>query len=211
IAESAAVAAASLDSPAGLEALERCLDNPWPGARATAVRALGRRKPEAVAAFVRRDGLTNTDRDAALTALLDAGATKVLAELLDRREGDWAAAWSIYCELAPEAAVERALQEVALGEEAHGLAALGILTRTDDPRRIEVFRKVLRGELKGRLQARRVATVLDTVAAQYLIELGEETLAQLRNPDQRVRNAATAAIEKLKFYAEARKAFKDDG
>ena len=48
--------------------------------------------------------------------------------------------------------------------------------------------------------------VLQAVRDQYLVELGEETLAQLRNPDSGVRAIATEAIERLKFYAEARKA-----
>ena len=63
---------------------------------------------------------------------------------------------------------------------------------------------VLLGQLEGH-----VPLVLQTVAEQYLIELGEETLRHLRNPDHEARNAATNAIEKLKFYWEARNAFKE--
>ena len=41
-----------------------------------------------------------------------------------------------------------------------------------------------------------------------LIELGEEVLRHLRNPDTRVRAAATTGIKQLKFYAEAQQTFR---
>ena len=49
--------------------------------------------------------------------------------------------------------------------------------------------------------------MLRTVADQYLIELGPEVLLHLRNPDNGIRQTATTAIERLKFYAEAKKLF----
>jgi hypothetical protein len=82
-------------------------------------------------------------------------------------------------------------------------AALKILSRSSDPRRIPVFAKVLR-ESPDEAQVR---VALRTVADQYLIELGPEVLLHLRNPDHDIRNTATLAIERLKFYAEAKKLF----
>ena len=52
-----------------------------------------------------------------------------------------------------------------------------------------------------------ILDVLTAVRDQYLVELGEEALAQLRSPDESIRATATEAIDKLKFYAEAKKAF----
>ena len=43
-------------------------------------------------------------------------------------------------------------------------------------------------------------------ADQYLVELGPEVLTQLRHPNVTVRALATKAIERLKFYVDAKKA-----
>ena len=80
--------------------------------------------------------------------------------------------------------------------------ALEVLTRTSDGRRILVFQKILQELLPGD-----VDLVLQTVGNQYLLELGPYTLRHLRSPDGSVRQSAAAAIERLKFYAEAKKTF----
>jgi len=52
--------------------------------------------------------------------------------------------------------------------------------------------------------------VLNTVADQYLIELGPEVLLHLRNPGDGIRKTATKAIERLRFYAEAKRLFEGE-
>ncbi|MFB3065459.1 MAG: hypothetical protein ACE10D_02995, partial [Planctomycetota bacterium] len=77
-------------------------------------------------------------------------------------------------------------------------------------RRTEVFRKVLEGELpnigwhsSGSVEA----WVLGVVADQYITELGMEALKHLQSPDPNTRAAAKSAVEKLKFYMEAKASF----
>ena len=88
--------------------------------------------------------------------------------------------------------------------------ALSILSQVSDKRRIEVFRKVLNGELpnigwhnSGSVEA----WVLSVVAQQYITELGMEALEHLQSPDVKTRIAAKEAVEKLKFYMEAKASF----
>ncbi len=88
------------------------------------------------------------------------------------------------------------------GGTQYRLEALHTLTKTSDVRRIEVFRRVLaEGDTKS------VSLVVKTISDQYLIELGRQVLEKLRSPDSNIRHTATKAIERLKFYADARKTF----
>ena len=80
--------------------------------------------------------------------------------------------------------------------------ATRVLTKTTHAGRIPVFQRLLRGDT----DTRTLELVVRTVADQYLIELGSDVLKQLRHPDAKVRDLATKAIERLKFYVEAQKA-----
>jgi HEAT repeat protein len=200
-------------------ALARALDSPWPKFRSEALGLLGERGVAApLARFLEREGLSSDERRDAFQALAEAGDASyasVVRAYLDRRDPDSYRAWIAYFELTPKDAVDFALEEVGgKGPPDFRAGALRTLTKTSDPRRIDVFRRILRGGQPKRRTGdeippidNAVYTVLRTVADQYLIELGEETLLHLRSPDQNIRATATAAVERLKFYAEAKKAF----
>ena len=49
--------------------------------------------------------------------------------------------------------------------------------------------------------------MLGVVADQYITELGMEALKHLQSPDAKTRNFAKNAVEKLKFYMEAKESF----
>lgn len=203
IAISAAGAAAAEKSEAGTEALGRALDSGIPAARAIALEALVDRVaegPALVREFAKRPNLSDDDRDA-VAGVVGPAYSALVAELI--RAGTWPGLWPVYQQIAPTECVELALIE-ALGERGgdHRLGAIRVLTEVEDPRRIEAFRKVLKGTDRAA-----ILEVLGAVRDQYLVELGEEALAQLRNPDANIRATATEAIDKLKFYAEAKKAF----
>ncbi|MCK6458641.1 MAG: hypothetical protein L6Q95_01945 [Planctomycetes bacterium] len=205
IAIAAAGAAAAEKSEAGTEALKLALHSATPAARAIALDALVDRVadgPALVREFAKRPNLSDYDRDAVAGAVWKGTAYSALAaELI--RAGTWPGLWPVYQQIAPTECVELALIE-ALGERGgdHRLGAVRVLTELEDPRRIEAFRKVLKGTDRAA-----ILEVLGAVRDQYLVELGEEALAQLRNPDANIRAVATEAIDKLKFYAEAKKAF----
>jgi len=205
IATSAANAARSDRGDAGTAALRLALDSKSPAVRAIALESLAPRVPDGpalVREFAARADLAAGDRSAVASVLANGPAyAPVAAELI--RLGTWPYLWPAYKAIAPKECVELALTE-AVGERGgdHLAGALGVLTSVDDPRRIEVFRHVLKGN-----DAQAIMDVLRAVHDQYLVELGEETLAQLRNPDSDVRAHATQAIDKLKFYADAKRAF----
>jgi HEAT repeat protein len=205
IAITAAATAAAEKSEAGTQALRRALDSETAAARAIALDALVDRAadgPSFVREFARRADLADADRRAVEVALGRGAAYGPLAaDLL--KLGTWPDLWTVYQQIAPKECAELALAE-AVGDRdgEHRRGAVRVLTEVEDPRRIEVFRKVLNGTDRPA-----ILEVLQAVRDQYLVELGEETLAQLRNPDAGVRGTATEAIDKLKFYAEAKKAF----
>jgi len=209
VAQTAVEVARSRESDAATKALHAALRSPHDFVRAQALPALASRGEagvDALRGFVRRKELTGADRNAVLQAIEAAGtkAVSICEELLATREPFWDGGWYSYDRIAPGKAFERALGE-AVGDAPRGFrdGALRILTKHEDPRRLDVFRSILDGKVEGD-----VGLVLRTVGSQYVIELSDETLRHLRNPDPRIRNAAHEAVKKLKFYAEARKAFK---
>jgi hypothetical protein len=153
---------------------------------------------------VQRAGLTGDDREAVRAVVArHPQCAPIAAELLRGGKDEWWYLWETYFNVARKECTDLALAEATgTGGDRHRHAAVEILRRVDDPRRIAVFKDILRGTNRWT-----VLPVLEAVRDQYLVELGEETLAQLRNPDADVRGIALQAIEKLKFYAEARKAF----
>ena len=205
-----AVAVAGKDG--ATDALAKALGSPHASVRGAALRALAavpEKGPGAVRAFAGRADLTAADRSHVLHALhameRDAAAD-LCAGLLATRTDAGGGAWPRDRRVAPARGAARALVEaIGEGEAAYRDAALKVLTESNDRRRVEVFRKVLTGDEPDQ----RVWLVVTTVAEQYLIELGPETLRHLRSPNKGIRDQATAAVERLKFYAEAKKAFEN--
>lgn len=209
VALAAAIAAAADETDTGTEALRRALRSKWQHARGIALKALFHRVPDGIALlreFAKRPGLTEEDCGAFDDVLEDvkgASAAALVLELLTSGKDEWSGLWYAYRNLAPKECVDLALtQATGLGGREHRYEAVRVLTEADDPRRIEVFRALLGGR-DGDV----IREVLGAVGNQYLVELGPEVLAQLRNPDDEIRELATNAIDKLKFYAEAKKAF----
>ena len=150
------------------------------------------------------DQLTPQERYIGQATIRHAGEARhapFARKTLEKRDGQLAVMWYTYFELAPKEAVDHALGEVFVaGDLRHRKEALGVLARTQDPRRLQAFGQILQGDENW---AKLIVT--NTIADQYIVELGKHVLVQLRNPDPKVREAATRAIEKLKFYAEAKK------
>ncbi len=204
-----------LRDPDSIIALERGVASPFAKLRKEAVRGYGKRGAVGAAALVRllENVKTLPDvRDEALDALTECATIKQLPFVnrrLDARPGDPEAStmWDIALELDAPGTTDRALVEVlGAGPVEFRLPAVWVLGEVSDARRIPVFRRVLR-ESREQLMIHRV---LRTVADQYLIELGPEVLLHLRSPNNGIRQTATKAIERLKFYAEAKKLFDDE-
>ncbi|MHC4407820.1 MAG: HEAT repeat domain-containing protein [Planctomycetota bacterium] len=200
---------------AALVAFRAAIDSPWEKIREQAVRDLSYRAAKGAALLeqcLREKKLPAEQRDELLKGLARcAGKAQLnyVRERLDQRVDGVEAEvmWDIAFAFDRDASVERALVEVfGKGPPAYHDEALSVLCRVSDERRIDVFRKVLRN---GQSDSR-IHTVLRTVADQYLIELGAEVLIHLRNPNVGIRNTATKAIERLKFYAEAKKLFEKE-
>jgi len=211
-----AIRAASRDgSDAALEAHRVAMKSPWPDLRERAIKSLGNRGPEGaavVASFLRDPEFPDVHENDALTAFSRSAGPAQMAyvrQRLDARPEGYEASvmWSVAFEHDRDATVERAFREVfGDGPKDFRDEALDVLREISDERRIPVFRKVLR---EDRDEAR-VHRVLNTVADQYLIELGPEVLLHLRNPGDGIRKTATKAIERLRFYAEAKRLFEGE-
>lgn len=209
IASVAVFAATAAGTEEATKALRRALRSDRPWVREVALVELVRREPDGemlLRDFARRADFAKEDYEAvenALEGLKAPARTALVLELLSQGKDEWSDLWGVLHELAPKECVEHALRQAkSPGGPQHQCAAIDVLTRVDDPRRIELFREVLRGQ-----NLRAVREVLQAVGEQYLVELGPEALTQLRNPDDDTRELAANAIERLKFYAEAKKAF----
>ncbi|MHC4452359.1 MAG: hypothetical protein ACYS0E_19825, partial [Planctomycetota bacterium] len=215
LAELALRVASNDPTGAALSAFRVAIDSPWEKIRKQAVRNLSHRAEKGAALLeqcLREKKLPAEQRDQLLEGLgrcAGKAQLNLVRERLDLRVDGFEAAvmWEIAFEFDRDASVERALVEVfGKGPPAYRDEALSVLCQVSDERRIDVFRKVLRdGQSDSRIH-----TVLRTVADQYLIELGPEVLIHLRNPNVGIRNTATKAIERLKFYAEAKKLFEKE-
>lgn len=202
--------AAQVKTPAATQALVRGLGSASGKVREWARQSLAQRGDEGLDLLVKHvdwDKLDDKERIHALKMLRSARQPRhaqFVGSLLAKRGGKWWMAWETYFAIAPKPAVELALVEaVGKGPYSHRYEAVSsVLARTADKRRIEVFRKLLTSSESGI-----VRIVVQTISDQYLIELGAEVLEQLRNPDPNIRAAATRAIERLKFYADAKKTF----
>ncbi len=205
IAVPAAQVAAADTSPEATKALERALGSRWADARSIALQALARRVPDGaglVREHARRADLDAPDRRAVERVIVSGKHAAVAGELLRQGGDEWALLWGAYHALSPKECIDLALTSALAGEDKHRAGAVYVLTLSEDPRRIGVFRQVLRDGDKDQ-----VVTVLRALGSQYLVELGSEVLDQMRSPDYEVREAATNALQQLKFYAEAKKAF----
>jgi len=197
---------------AALVAYRASLDSPWHdlvGKSLDKLRNRGAAGSAILVEFLQRPDLTEPLRKRALQEFDGSAAKAQLPFVRQRLEArcrgyEAAVMWDVAFEYDPVQTTERALQEaLGSGPAGYRTAALDVLTRAADARRIPIFRKVLREDS----DTDRVHLVLRTVATQYLIELGPEVLLHLRNPDNGIRTTATEAIERLKFYAEAKKLF----
>ena len=212
VAYSAVTAARHTPGPMGREALMRARQSPWVALRSQALGFLGQRGPKGVAKLVEIVDWNTLDAGSAyrhLSALAQAGDARhagLVARFLQPRANDCAYVWEFYEMLDAKGAAERALDEaLGEGEAEFRFGALEVLTRSNDPRRIAVFAKVLEGS-----EGEAIKLVLDTAAEQYLAELGEGVLRHLRSPDDGIREHAMEAVEKLKFYADAKRALSPD-
>ncbi len=114
-------------------------------------------------------------------------------------------AWSCLESLDPKRAATLAFEGVKVGRSrAYRLAALDVLARSNDPRRMDIFRRVL-SEDQDKMLAGGEVIVLRAIGDQYLHELGPQILQYLRHPDPRVSNTAHGAIKRIQFYVEAKK------
>ncbi|MHC4931834.1 MAG: hypothetical protein ACYTGV_06560 [Planctomycetota bacterium] len=203
----AVLLAEKIQGDEGLEALTLALSSPFGKVRHRALNALIHHKPGGADAVIAAwDTLSPQERYAGQATIRYAGEARhapFARKILEKRDGQTAVVWHTYFELAPKEAVDYALGEVfVVGDLKHRKEALAVLTRTQDARRLGTFRKILQGSEEWNWA---IDMVVNTIADQYLIELGPQVLEQLRNPDPKVREAATKAIEKLKFYAEAKR------
>jgi len=211
-----AVRAARRDTDAAsLIAFANGVKSPWPKVRSEALKGLATRGALGAVALVQvlDDAKTPDDvRREAIDALGECATKEQLPYVkrrLDARPDDPEAhrIWGIAFDLDRDGTTERALAEVfGPGAEQFRYQALVVLGDVSDERRIPIFRRVLRQSSDHA----RVHRVLRTVADQYLIELGPEVLLHLRSPHAGIRQTATTAIERLKFYAEAKKLFDDE-
>ncbi len=210
IAVTALNTAESLDNNVGTEALSRALGSSHHQIRRLAISRLASRGDAGVDLLLAYAQAGGQGSYAVVRALRGYAAKRHapgLRALLLEGKGRTRDLWRAYHNVDPKGAVELALKEVRRtdGDASFRDEALDILARTSDERRLAVFRDVLRGGLPNV----DVEFVIGTVGDQYLIELGSDLLAHLRSPDSSSRVAAKTAIEALKFYAEAKKAFKD--
>jgi HEAT repeat protein len=212
VAYSAVRAAHRTPGPKGLEALLRAKQSPWSALRSEALRYLGARGPKGAAKLVEVVDWNTLDKGSVymhLSALAQAGDARhapIIARFLQPRTDECAYVWDLYRALDPKGAAERALDEaLGEGEVDFRFAALEVLTQSNDPRRIAVFAGFLERD-----ESEAIKLVLDTAAQQYLVELGEGVLKHLRNPDEDIRGHAMEAVERLKFFAEAKKALRND-
>jgi hypothetical protein len=208
VSNSALVAAHRTPGQKGLDALVRARQSPWKYTRDRAYHYLGERGHEGSKRIVEAVDWKSLDARAAyapLRSLAKTGDKKqagIVAEFLKHRTDDWAYVWHCYAQLDPKGAGELALKE-AMGDGGAEFRyeALHVLTRTHDERRIPILAAVLEGT-----DREAIVLVLEATAEQYLVELGEGVLKHLRNPDEDIREHAMEAVEKLKFYADAKKA-----
>jgi len=200
--EVAKTAAAYVAGGPDAEALRPALASPFASVRAIALRTLAR-GPEGAALLAEYARPENSRAVYDVLHRAEGEAYAALAaRLLATGDEAWSGLWDAFYRLAPEAAIALALEAAAPEKPAtnHRRYALRLLTEVSDPRRLEVFRQVLKGT-----DTQDVTIVLQAVFDQYLVELGEETLEQLRSPDANVRRLANGAVERLKFYADARR------
>ena len=186
-------------------ALARALESPYQRIREPAARNVD--NAAALVKFLRSDRATLNERRTALRRLGQVGErsdTGYLEECLASLEGNRIYELDAYFALDPKGAFRLAFRvwKEDLGDDEFRLAALRLLSKSDDPRRVDAFRTALTSG-----NTNEIKEVLETVRDQYLIELGDLALQQLRNPDNGIRAVATQAIERLKFYADAKKAF----
>jgi hypothetical protein len=171
-----------------------------------AIASRGDRGVAAIRAATQRPEHTERERRTIRDALLFAPqepATALLAQMVARNDPQWSDLWPALRRRDEVRAFELALAAAdGCPEKSNLLAAQRVLTQTNDPRRIDVFMQILAVPVQGDKRL-----VLETVGEQYIVELGPETLEQLRDADAGIRKASTDAIERLKFYAEARRAF----
>ncbi|MHC4957227.1 MAG: hypothetical protein ACYTGN_02545 [Planctomycetota bacterium] len=207
VAETALVVAAGQKNKAGFEALVLGLNAPTPKLRNKARETLATRGAPGVDAVLEDAKRRGTDERKVALALAGVYGNQrhalFLRAQLNTRDWRWAEAWEPYLKLEPKAAVNLALTEATgKGHAQYRYHATRVLTKTTHAGRIPVFQRLLRGDT----DTRTLELVVRTVADQYLIELGSDVLKQLRHPDAKVRDLATKAIERLKFYVEAQKA-----
>jgi hypothetical protein len=207
VAETALVVAAEVKSQAGFDALVRGLKAPTSELRNKARANLAARGAVGVDRVLQdAEQCAADEREYALALVGDYGNAQhaaALAEHLKIRGTRWAHAWEPWFKLAPKDAVELALVEAeGKGPKLYRYHATRVLTMSTDERRIGAFRTLLR---RG-ADTPTIELVVRTVSDQYLVELGPEVLTQLRHPNATVRALATKAIERLKFYVDAKKA-----
>ncbi|MEM8884100.1 MAG: hypothetical protein AAGD14_08540 [Planctomycetota bacterium] len=205
-------------SDAGTQALVASLDKNWWEAVERSLKALSERGPEGLAAietFGRSHAPGSAERQETVRALRKV-ATKeqlpYLREELRTRPGNTTAKslWILVHRLEPRPTLEYAWSEFnGDGPLAFRLGALEALRQAEDPwgvsRRTSAFRSILQSSKEPAA----VAFVLRAVANQYLVECGPDVLRHLRSPDDQIRKLATSAIERLRFYAEAKKLFEE--
>ncbi|MFQ5844540.1 MAG: HEAT repeat domain-containing protein [Planctomycetota bacterium] len=223
IALQAVDAVAGVKTPEATRALVQALGSSFSSVREKAITALGGRGAEAadaLTAHLEKKRPTGNELSHLLGSLGRCGHKRhaaAVAKVLAGRPEDLRPAWDAYMALDAKAATDFALKEVTgPGSPRFRGDALKVLEKTSDRRRLDVFRKILEGHITGvrvlsdvRISSYEPAEawVLKVVAEQYLVELGRQALDHLRSPDGRIRGRAQRAVEKLKFYAEAREAF----
>lgn len=196
-------------SPETTAALISALDSRHEPIRLEALRALSERPgtgtTEALLAHARR-ARSAKERGRLFSTIGIAGgeaAVPALEAMLDESPADAWPVWDALARLAPRRAADRALKEVgAPASRASRTFAIRALTRVADGRRVVIFQQVLQKPGDPDL-----LEVVRTVGDQYISELSFATLEVLRHPDPEIREAASQAVERLKFIVEARRAF----
>ena len=196
-------------SAAATKAVVAALQSPHDRIVQSAIRSLAERDSTAVQSVVPLLGTEKWGGDA-LKAIRKCGdpafADAIAQQLPTVSDALAEATWSCLQSLDARRAGLLALKEVddAKRSGAYRQAALETLTRTDDGRRIEVFRRVLQRRVVPPIpDAEEI--VLEAVGEQYLHELGPELLRYLRHPNSDVRLYAQAAIKQIQFYMDAKK------
>jgi hypothetical protein len=216
LAQLALQSAAQDESEAAITAYRAAMRSRFDALRERSVKGLRDRGSQGAAqlvAFLKDEKLPPELWEIALQSLARCGGKEQMPYVRERLDArpqhpEAGVMWSLAFEYDRAATIDRAFAEVfGDGPSGHRNEALDVLRQISDERRIAVFRKILREEK----DEYRIHRVLRTVADQYLIELGPEVLLHLRNPDSGIRGTATKAIERLKFYAEAKKLFEKEG